>query len=303
METLGDSATNPSPTHPLSRSLEPNIGQLTTNNEESVSTGNLSDIKESHFTAPNNLSNEPDQTYEDNVKIEEPLASTKKDTPSEENLELAVEANVPQKESNSENETPVSIADIDPTLLFNRNSDNILIKSSLDKRDDKEESTSNILVETRTSTRNNLSKIAFESVSIESLQIEIKKRNEEIERLNSMNKNLLEKVKRQNEEAVIFKNTIMDLNVSNENTPVKGSGTKKGKSSKKCKYEDRCNRKSECKFRHPRRVCYEYVESRSCRWREKCKFRHPGQRKKTKQYQNQNTAPQQPQRLDQTQSQ
>ena len=68
METLGDSATDPSPTHPLSRSLEPNIGQLTTNNEESVSTGNLSDTKKSHFTSSNNLSKEPDQTYEGNVK-------------------------------------------------------------------------------------------------------------------------------------------------------------------------------------------------------------------------------------------
>ena len=45
VETLGDSATDPSPTHPLSRSLEPNIGQLTTSGEESVSTGNLSDTK------------------------------------------------------------------------------------------------------------------------------------------------------------------------------------------------------------------------------------------------------------------
>ena len=48
------------------------------------------------------------KTYASNVQIEESLAPTRKDTPSEKNSELALEANVPQEETTNENSPAVA---------------------------------------------------------------------------------------------------------------------------------------------------------------------------------------------------
>ena len=102
------------------------------------------------------------------------------------------------------------------------------IKPSLDTRTGRVSNPNILLVASLV----NGTPIWLNPASTESLQREIQRKNKEIERLNSINKGLLEKVKRQDEEAANFKKNLMDLiEANNENTPVRKVG--KGKENHK----------------------------------------------------------------------